>query len=267
MAGLANLFPRSKKFAHYYQGHLAEWENSKVEVLSGAFMLINKEVWDITGGFDEDYFMYGEDIDLSYRILQAGFYNYYFPGTTIVHFKGESSREKDARYIRMFYQAMNIFVHKHMKRSVSSAFIAGSVWCMSFIALAVTKITRIQRQSARLKETTGKNFLLVGKNILTDEWHKKLEAAFKTNQINVLASEPTILSNKWKGQIDQPFSDIIFFIGEMTFINVISYMETRDGSVNYLFLLPFDKYLVGHHIVVRLPDEVLSQNPVKQTDI
>src|SRR5579863_7449116 len=112
MTGLARLFPRSKIFSSYYMGHLDEDHTQAVDVLSGAFMIIKKSVLNKTGGFDEQFFMYAEDIDLSYRIDKAGFKNYYLPATTIIHFKGEST-QKDFRYVKMFYSAMQLFMKKH----------------------------------------------------------------------------------------------------------------------------------------------------------
>ena len=112
MTGFARLFPHSKIFSSYYLGHLDEDNIQVVDVLSGAFMMIKKTVLNKTGGFDEQFFMYAEDIDLSYRINQAGFRNYYLPATTIIHFKGEST-QKDSRYVKMFYTAMQLFIKKH----------------------------------------------------------------------------------------------------------------------------------------------------------
>lgn len=111
--GLSSLFPRSKIFSRYHLGHLDENENHEVDVLAGAFMMVKKEVLDKTGSFDEVFFMYGEDVDLSYRIQQAGYKNYYFAGSNIIHFKGESTRKGSMNYVKMFYNAMSIFVKKH----------------------------------------------------------------------------------------------------------------------------------------------------------
>ncbi|GIV34838.1 MAG: hypothetical protein KatS3mg031_2373 [Chitinophagales bacterium] len=113
MTGLSTLFPRSKTFSRYHLGYLDENAIHPVEVLSGAFMLIRKKVLDEIGLLDETFFMYGEDIDLSYRILKAGYKNYYFPLTTIVHYKGESTKKNSLRYVRTFYEAMLIFERKH----------------------------------------------------------------------------------------------------------------------------------------------------------
>lgn len=112
-SGLIALFPHSRLFAHYYLGHLPETSINNAEVLSGAFMLIPQEVLAVTGSFDERFFMYGEDIDLSYRIQQAGYHNYYYPGVTIIHFKGESTEKNNVSYLRTFFNAMYIFIRKH----------------------------------------------------------------------------------------------------------------------------------------------------------
>jgi O-antigen biosynthesis protein len=111
--GLSKLFPHSAHFSRYHLGHLDENKNNAVDVLAGAFMLIKKEVLDQVGGFDERFFMYGEDVDLSYRIQKSGFKNYYFAGSSIIHFKGESTRKGSMNYVRMFYTAMSLFVRKH----------------------------------------------------------------------------------------------------------------------------------------------------------
>lgn len=111
--GLSALFPRSKRFARYYLGHLSPDENQEVEVLAGAYMLMPKKVLDKVGLLDEDFFMYGEDIDLSYRITKGGYKNYYLADSTIIHYKGESTKKGSLNYVRVFYKAMVIFTEKH----------------------------------------------------------------------------------------------------------------------------------------------------------
>ena len=110
--GLAALFPKSKVFAQYYLGHIDENTSHEVEALSGACMMVRREAIDKTGGFDERFFMYAEDIDLSYQISQLGYKNFYLADLTIIHFKGESTR-KDSQYVKLFYNAMIGFVEKH----------------------------------------------------------------------------------------------------------------------------------------------------------
>ncbi len=120
--GLARLFPRSKTFARYHLGSLDENKDHEVDVLAGAFMMVKKEVLGKTGGFDEVFFMYGEDVDLSYRIQKAGYKNYYFSGSSVIHFKGESTRKGSLNYVMLFYNAMSVFVGKHYGGGRAGAF-------------------------------------------------------------------------------------------------------------------------------------------------
>ncbi|HXC03383.1 MAG TPA: glycosyltransferase [Bacteroidia bacterium] len=111
--GLAQLFPRSRLFGRYHLGYLDKNQTNEIEILSGAFMLMRKAALDKVGLLDEDFFMYGEDIDLSYRILKGGYKNYYYPETRIIHYKGESTKKSSVNYVFVFYRAMIIFARKH----------------------------------------------------------------------------------------------------------------------------------------------------------
>ncbi|CAN5382917.1 glycosyltransferase [soil metagenome] len=122
ISGLASLFPKSKTFGSYHLGYLDKDETNEVEILAGAFMLLRKAALDKTGLLDEDFFMYGEDIDLSYRILKAGYKNYYFPETRIIHYKGESTKKSSVNYVLVFYNAMIIFARKHFSRQNAATF-------------------------------------------------------------------------------------------------------------------------------------------------
>ena len=106
------MVPHSKVFAKYHLTYLDKTQECPIDVVSGAFMFVRKEAIDKTGGFDEAFFMYGEDIDLSYRILQSGYVNRYLP-LPIVHYKGESTVKTSYRYAKVFYDAMLIFFNKH----------------------------------------------------------------------------------------------------------------------------------------------------------
>ena len=116
MFGFSRLFPRSRRFGRYHLGYLDNNQIHEVEVLAGAFMLLRRETLDKVGLLDEDYFMYGEDIDLSYRITLGGYKNYYFPETTIIHYKGESTKKGSINYVKVFYNAMIIFAKKHFSK-------------------------------------------------------------------------------------------------------------------------------------------------------
>lgn len=101
----------------YYASELNDKDTGKVSILVGAFMFMKQDVFKAAHGFDEDYFMYGEDIDLSYKIMQLGYQNYYFGESSVIHFKGESTL-KDATYARRFYAAMQIFYKKHFRANL-----------------------------------------------------------------------------------------------------------------------------------------------------
>jgi GT2 family glycosyltransferase len=149
LAGFSKLFPGSKTFSKYHLGNLNENENHEVDVLAGAFMMMPKHILNKTGGFDEDFFMYGEDIDLSFRIQKAGFKNYYFAESSIIHFKGESTKKGSLNYVKMFYKAMSVFVKKHYGSKQAGLF-------SFFIHIAIFSRAALAAGSRLLKRFTSK---------------------------------------------------------------------------------------------------------------
>ena len=146
LIGLSSLFPKSKLFGKYALGYLDEHKDHVVDVLAGAFIMARRELLVQLKGFDETFFMYGEDIDLSYRIQQAGYKNYYFSGSSIIHFKGESTRKGSLNYVRMFYQAMSIFVSKHYtggKAKLFRFFIQLAILLRAAVSAVVSFIVKI----------------------------------------------------------------------------------------------------------------------------
>jgi GT2 family glycosyltransferase len=117
ITGLYKLFPKSGTFGKYYAQHLNENQTGKVDILVGAFMVMKRDLYLELGGFDEDCFMYSDDIDLSYRVLKEGKSNYYFHDTTVIHYKGESTI-KDETYMKRFQEAMHFFYKKHFEISL-----------------------------------------------------------------------------------------------------------------------------------------------------
>ena len=111
--GLYKLFPKSEKCNRYYLSNIPQDAVTEVEILAGACMLLRKSVLDEVGLLDETYFLYGEDVDISYRILQAGYKNYYFPDTSIIHLKGASTKKLEVKSVREFYRSMEIFCERH----------------------------------------------------------------------------------------------------------------------------------------------------------
>lgn len=145
--GFAKLFPKSKRFGKYHLSYLDKHKTHQVEVLSGAFMMIRKTVLDKIGYLDETFFMYGEDIDLSYRITLAGYKNYYFANTKIIHYKGESTKKGSINYVMVFYKAMIIFAKKHFKGKqvkLLSFLIHTGIFIRAFLSI----IVRIAKQVA-----------------------------------------------------------------------------------------------------------------------
>ncbi len=120
LTGLYKLFPDARRLGHYHLNHLSQHERADIQVVSGAFMFLRAEALNKAGLLDETFFMYGEDIDLSYRILKAGYRNVYFPDISIIHYKGESSKLNTTRYIDAFYDAMYIFAKKHYSTFAST---------------------------------------------------------------------------------------------------------------------------------------------------
>ncbi len=142
--GLCALFPRHPRFGRYYMGHLPEYEEGQIEVISGAFMMLRRTALDEQGLLDEDYFMYGEDIDMSYRIGKGGWECWYIP-QKMLHYKGESTQDTSLRYIHSFYNAMLIFFHKHFARRyrMTAALVRVAVVTMGFMSYLRNHLRRM----------------------------------------------------------------------------------------------------------------------------
>jgi GT2 family glycosyltransferase len=178
MFGLASLFPKSKTFGRYHLGFMDKDQTHEIEVLSGAFMLMRKAALDQVGLLDEDYFMYGEDIDLSYRLTLGGWKNYYFPGTRIIHYKGESTKRTSVNYVFVFYRAMVIFARKHFAprhAGLFSLLINAAIWLRAGAAV-------LERLAVRLAPLLLDGALIwVGMYFLKEYWennHKFVPGAY-----------------------------------------------------------------------------------------
>ena len=122
ITGLSAIFPKSSVFARYHLGHLSPEENHEVDILVGCFMMVPTQLLLSVGGFDPQYFMYGEDIDLSYELQKTGHKNIYFSDSQIIHYKGESTKRGTLNYVRMFYKAMVLFAKKQFTGSSAAAY-------------------------------------------------------------------------------------------------------------------------------------------------
>lgn len=140
--GLSSLFPKSKLFAKYNLTYLDENKTYEVDAVSGSFMLVRREVYEKIGGLDESFFMYGEDLDWCFRVQQAGWKVYYVPITSIIHYKGESTKRSNIDELKVFYSAMQLFVEKyHGGTSLFSSFIYLGIYFRK-IAAALARIFR-----------------------------------------------------------------------------------------------------------------------------
>lgn len=160
MTGLGSLFPKSRIFGRYYMQYLNKQSINPIEIVSGAFMFIRKEALNKVGLLDETFFMYGEDVDLSYRVLKAGYQNYYIP-TQILHYKGESTKKESFKYVNAFYKAMVIFFKKHFAHYsiIYSAFITLTVVLKGGMAYVMQNLYAWGRKRKKKKR---KKILIVG---------------------------------------------------------------------------------------------------------
>lgn len=151
MSGLAALFPKSRLLGRYYMRYLDENEVNEIEVISGAYMMLRREALDKVGLLDEDFFMYGEDIDLSYRLLKGGYKNYFLP-VRMLHYKGESTVKSSYRYVYTFYQAMRLFFRKHYGHYsfIVALPINAIIWVRSFMAYAGNRFRYRQKPHASM---------------------------------------------------------------------------------------------------------------------
>ncbi|MBR0046973.1 MAG: glycosyltransferase family 2 protein [Bacteroidaceae bacterium] len=178
MSGLGALFPKSRLFGRYYMQYLNKQAINPIEIVSGAFMFIRKSALDKVGLLDEAFFMYGEDIDLSYRVLKAGYKNYYLP-TQILHYKGESTKKDSLKYVNAFHKAMVIFFKKHFAHysTIYSAFIMLTVVMRGAMSYIMQKTKAWSRKSVEMEQL---KFLIVsdGRN-LSDMKHIAEKHQFK----------------------------------------------------------------------------------------
>ncbi len=222
MSGLASLFPRSAFFNRYALGNLDENKIHEADVLSGAFLMARKNILLQINGFDEDFFMYGEDIDLSYRVKQSGYKNYYLGDNSILHFKGESTQTDKTVYLKNFYEAMKIFVHKHYKKR--------SVLFLKTSIAASRAAASLKRSfpSGNKKEITN-YFLLAGdfkdvvfaEKILSDN-KKKFRQTNELAQLNELSFSGTKQA-------------IVFCTGELSYAETINFMQKNKNKYAYFW--------------------------------
>jgi len=230
--GLYKLFPKSSLFNKYYAQHLDENQTGKVAILVGAFMVMERELYNEIGGFDENCFMYSDDIDLSYMALQKGKSNYYFHETTVIHYKGEST-VKDGTYMKRFQEAMNFFYKKHFKVSVFFSL---------FMKIGIVFFSLVKMVQGKVKPKPNPElYLLISDNESTRE-----DLAQKL-QKNI---ERTLLE-KGKIVFSQTFSraknsEVILDLNSLGFKEAITFLEeNKSNSFTLKLLPPESNFVIG----------------------
>jgi len=222
ITGLYHFFPKNKLFNQYYAQDLNENETGKVAILVGAFMVIKRDLYSDLKGFDENCFMYSDDIDLSYRSLLKGKSNYYFHETSVIHYKGESTL-KDKMYMKRFQEAMNFFYKKHFKVSVFfSLFMKIGIIFFSFIKAF---------QGNSIPNSKPENYFLVSDD---EKLKDKLEAAL---------NKPITF---WEKSNSIEKSEIIFDQNYFGFSKAIEFMETyKNKAFTYKILPKNTTFIIG----------------------
>lgn len=267
LAGLSTLFPSSKIFSRYSLAYLDEFKNHEVDVLSGAFMLTKKDVVIRLKGFDEDFFMYGEDIDLSYRIQKLGYKNYYFSESTIVHFKGESTHKGSLKYVKIFYQAMSIFVKKHYagrSAQLFTFFIQKAIWLRAGVSaimrlslktgLSSVDAVNVFRRFKDGKDRSEKQGLTIiaGSEEEYDEVKTLLVNAGSEERITCRAAvfakkgnEVCTVADLHSFIQNTPVREIIFCQGELKYSDIIKKLQDLPKEISIRFHTRGTKSIVG----------------------
>jgi GT2 family glycosyltransferase len=274
MAGFSFLFPHSKLFNRYYLGHLDSSATTETEIISGAFMFIRKDVLDKTGLLDETFFMYGEDIDLSYRILKAGHKNYYFPEVSIIHYKGESTSKGNTSNVVQFYKSMLIFARKHFTDDGNKSFlffISIAVYFWGLIAVLKNFVWKIILPFNRLLRVLGAR--LVRNPVLKTKKAIVVGDDEALNKINNLMGDSTvnaiIIGRVSTGDADNGsdvlgnlreirevvknnrINEVIFSRRELTNCQIISYMQLlSEFNVKIRIAAPDENLIIGSKTIL-----------------
>lgn len=239
ICGLTRCFPKSKIFGRYYLQYLSVDEICKIDIVSGAFMMISHKVINQTGCFDKDFFMYGEDIDLSYRILKEGFQNYFLP-YPILHYKGESTKRYSYKYVNAFYEAMQIFFKKHFRKSVFFLrfFINSAIYFLAFIALINRKIIHLFYITHQIKSESSYNYLFIGSENTLNEAKEMVN----TNKMNA-----QYVNSKKKDDIKQNIQNtdvVVFDLESMTYSELFDILQKDCFGKTIATFYPTKKLLI-----------------------
>jgi len=252
--GLSSIFPKSKRFGRYHLGYLSEFETNEIEIMSGAFMLMRKTVLDQVGLLDEAFFMYGEDIDLSYRIIQGGYKNYYFPDTRIIHYKGESTKKSSVNYVFVFYRAMVIFAEKHFSQKHARLF-SLLINLAIYLRAGLAIMTRFIKRSAL--PVFDFAYIFAGLFLLTRYWQQE-DIEFPQNVLKYAIPGYTLiwmLSIFYNSGYDLPMRLLRFLKGTLLgtlMILVIYALLPKDWQFSRLYILIGASWVISYYYLSRL---------------
>ncbi len=243
LSGFAAMFPVSKVFGRYALGYLNDNEIHEVDVLSGAFFFTRKKILDECGSFDEDFFMYGEDIDLSYRIQQAGFKNYYLGKSTIVHFKGESTSKNSLNYVRLFFKAMSLFVKKHYHGAgawVMNAGLQTAIALRAFVTVVATPYISIKHLfHKKSKQKQSSKIIFIGDETAVKQAQQIIATTSATKLFETISSIDEMAVEKISAD------EIVFCIGELSYEKAISLLKEVPAFVDVKWFGHNSKSIAG----------------------
>ena len=252
--GLSKLFPKSKKFGQYHLGHLNELETNEVDILSGAFMMMRKEALNKVGLLDETFFMYGEDVDLSYRIQKGGYKNYYFPETRIIHYKGESTKKSSVNYVFVFYRAMVIFAEKHFSQKNAKLF-SFLINCAIYFRASLAIFGRFIKQ---ITLPLFDSFYLIGGLFVLTRYWKKSSIEFPSEIVNIAIPSYTaiwLLSVFYSSGYDSPIKLFKYIKGAIfgTISILVTYaLLPKDWQFSRLYILIGTIWIISYFIISRI---------------
>lgn len=253
MSGLASFFPKSRVFGRYYVRYLDENEVGEIEIISGAYMFLRREALDKVGLLDEDFFMYGEDIDLSYRILKGGYRNYFLP-TRMLHYKGESTEKSSYRYVYTFYQAMRLFFRKHYAHYsfLVSLPINVAIWVRSFLAYIGNQF---RHRKLNVVEPAPMNMLVVGSPQMLEQMRTLLERCQpKGNHRFVEGTEDTLPAGHLAKNIALAgYDTVVYDTDSYSYASLLTQLEKTPGnSLRIATYSPATKVLITETAVYTL---------------
>ena len=230
------LYKVSNVFGKYYAQHLSENQSGKVDVLVGAFMVMKRDLYTEIGGFDENCFMYSDDIDLSYMVLQKGKFNYYFHETSVIHYKGEST-VRDEKYLKRFQEAMQFFYKKHFQKSFVFDF---------FMKIGTFVFSLMKKNQSKAVKREIVEYIVFSKNSLQLNLNKKVTTLNDFSQ--------------FKNNIHLDI-EIIFDTNSFSFKEIIEFMNCyKSNNLTFKNYFPNSNFIIGSNNSIDRGEIIIVKN-------